>query len=148
MVRSVARVYGRLVPDDRKRVAIFCQNYGEAGAIDFFGPKYALPRAISGHQNYFLWGPGNATGEIMLILDHRADDSREQFRSVEDLGQIESSPWAMPWEQRLHIYLCRDFKERSARFLAETRIVAIARPLSVSSIACRVSAQIYEENFA
>ena len=33
-----------------------------------------------------------------------------QLRWVEDLGPIESSPWAMPWEQRNHLYLCRDLK--------------------------------------
>jgi hypothetical protein len=110
MVRSVARAYATLSPDDQKRVAIFCQNYGEAGAIDFFEPKFGLPPAISGHQNYFLWGPRAYTGEVLLVLDDSADDERQQFESVEDLGQIESSPWAMPWEQRNHIYLCRRLK--------------------------------------
>jgi len=110
MVQSVARVYTSLPPDEQKRAAIFCQNYGEAGAIDFFGPKYGLPPALSGHQNYFYWGPGDYTGEIMLVLDDDATDEREQFRSVEDRGMVESSPWAMPWEQRLHIFVCRDLK--------------------------------------
>ena len=110
MVRSVAKAHETLSPDDRKRVAIFCQNYGEAGAIDFFGAKFGLPPAISGHQNYFLWGPRDYTGEVLLVLDDGDDDERQQFESVEDLGQIESSPWAMPWEQRNHVYLCRHLK--------------------------------------
>jgi hypothetical protein len=110
MVASVAHVYHHLRPEDEKRAAIFCQNYGEAGAIDFFGPKFGLPPAISGHQNYFLWGPRDWTGEVLLVLDTRDDDERELFASVEDLGQIVSSPWAMPFERRTHIYLCRDLK--------------------------------------
>ncbi len=110
MVCSVAHVYTHLSPDDRKQAAIFCQNYGEAGAIDFFGPKLGLPPAISGHQNYFLWGFLDYTGEVLLVLDDSADDEQQQFESVEDLGQIVSSPWAMPWEQRNHIYLCRHLK--------------------------------------
>jgi hypothetical protein len=110
MVRSVAQVYGSLTPDEQKRAEIFCQNYGEAGAIDFFGPKYGLPPALSGHQNYFYWGPGDYTGEIMIVLDDEATDEREQFRSVEDRGPVETSPWAMPNEQRLHILVCRDLK--------------------------------------
>jgi len=110
MVGSVAHVYHHLRPEDEKRAAIFCQNYGEAGAIDFFGPKLGLPPAISGHQNYFLWGPHDWTGEVALVLDTSDEDERELFASVEDLGQIVSSPWAMPFERRVHIYLCHDLK--------------------------------------
>ena len=110
MVASVRHVYNHLRPEDKKRAVIFCQNYGEAGAIDFFGPKFGLPPAISGHQNYFLWGPRDWTGEVALVLDTRDDNESEQFASVEDLGQIVSSPWAMPFERRTHIYLCHDLK--------------------------------------
>ncbi len=110
MVASVAHVYHHLRPEDAKRAGIFCQNYGEAGAIDFFGRKRGLPTALSGHQNYFIWGPRGYTGEVMLVLDTDADDERTQFESVEDLGQVISSPWAMPWEQRMHIYLCHGLK--------------------------------------
>ena len=110
MVGSVAHFYHHLRPEDEKRAAIFCQNYGEAGAIDFFGPKLGLPPAISGHQNYFLWGPRDWTGEVALVLDTDDNDERELFASVEDLGQVVSSPWAMPFERQRHIYLCRDLK--------------------------------------
>ena len=110
MVGSVAHVYHHLRPEDEKRAAIFCQNYGESGAIDFFGPKLGLPSAISGHQNYFLWGPRDWTGEVVLVLDADDEDERKLFASVQDLGQVVSSPWAMPFERRRHIFLCRDLK--------------------------------------
>ncbi len=116
MVGSVAHVYHHLRPEDERRAAIFCQNYGEAGAIDFFGPKLGLPPAISGHQNYFLWGPRDWTGEVALVLDTNDEDERDQFGSVEDLGQIVSSPWAMPFERRMHIFLCRDLKASVREF--------------------------------
>jgi hypothetical protein len=110
MVGSVAHVYHHLQPEDRKRAAIFCQNYGEAEAIDFFGSKLGLPPAISGHQNYFLWGPRDRPGEVILVLDTDDEDERELFASVENLGQVVSSPWAMPFERRMHVFLCRDLK--------------------------------------
>jgi hypothetical protein len=116
MAASVGHVYNHLRPEDKERAAIFCQNYGEAGAIDFFGPKFGLPPAISGHQNYFLWGPRDWTGEVALVLDTRDEGAREQFASVEDLGQIVSSPWAMPFERRMHIYLCHDLKTSVQEF--------------------------------
>ncbi|MGH9617936.1 MAG: glycosyltransferase family 39 protein, partial [Acidobacteriaceae bacterium] len=43
MVAEVSRIYDSLSPADRAKAGIFCQNYGEAGAIDLFGPKYGLP---------------------------------------------------------------------------------------------------------
>jgi hypothetical protein len=110
MVGSVAHIYHHLRPEDEKRAAIFCQNYGEAGAIDFFGQKLGLPPAISGHQNYFLWGPRDWTGEVILVVDSNDEDERQLFGSVQDLGQVGSSQWAMPFERRRHIYLCRDLK--------------------------------------
>lgn len=110
MVRSVARAYATLSPEDQKRAGIFCQNYGQAGAIDLLGRKYGLPPALSGHQNYYLWGPRGYTGELLLVLDWPGGKEAEQFRTVEDLGVVDSSPWSMPFEQRVHIYLCRDLK--------------------------------------
>src|SRR5438034_6661060 len=110
MVGSVAHVYHDLHPEDEKRAAIFCQNYGEAGAIDFFGLKLGLPSAISAHQTYFLWGRSDWTGEVVSVLDTDDEDERKLFASVQDLGQIVSSPWAMPFERRTHIFLCRDLK--------------------------------------
>ncbi|MGH8162712.1 MAG: glycosyltransferase family 39 protein [Rhodanobacteraceae bacterium] len=110
MVRSVAQAYHRLTPNEHRMAGIFCQDYGQAGAIDFFGPQYGLPPAISGHQNYYLWGPRGDSGRLLLVLDAPGGDEPKQFRTVEDLGPIETSPWAMPWERRQHIYLCRDLK--------------------------------------
>src|SRR5438093_11367226 len=76
----------------------------------FSGRSSGLPPAISGHQNYILWGPRDWTGEVILVLDTNDENERELFASVEDLGQVVSSPWAMPFERRMHIFLCRDLK--------------------------------------
>ena len=121
MVVSIAHVYHHLKSEDEKSAAIFCQNYGEAGAVDFFGRKYGLPPALSGHQNYFLWGPRDYSGKVILVLDTDADDEREQFESVEDLGQVLSSPWAMPYERRTHIYLCHGLKTDLREFWPQVK---------------------------
>ncbi len=64
MAAAVAGPYNSLAPDVRAKTAIFGQNYGQAGAIDVFGPKYGIPEgsAISGRQRYYLWGPHGYTG--------------------------------------------------------------------------------------
>ncbi len=43
MVGSLARAYRTLSPDEQRRVGIFCQNYGQVGAVDFFGPRFGVP---------------------------------------------------------------------------------------------------------
>ena len=72
-------VYNSLPPDVRAKTAIFGQNYGQAGAIDLFGPKYGLPPAISGHQSYFLWGPRGYTGESVIVMAGRQEDLETRF---------------------------------------------------------------------
>ena len=62
MVATVASVYNSLPPEQRAKTAILGGNYGEAGAIDFFGPSYNLPKAISAHQNYYYCVPQDYTG--------------------------------------------------------------------------------------
>src|SRR5271157_2543541 len=68
MVATVARVYNGLPAEVRASTAIFGQSYGQAGAVDLFGPKYGLPQAISGHLSYYLWGPRGYTGESMIVM--------------------------------------------------------------------------------
>jgi hypothetical protein len=68
MVATIANVYHHLPPSDQTHCAILAGNYGEAGAIDLFGAQYGLPRSISGHNNYYLWGTRRHTGEVVILL--------------------------------------------------------------------------------
>ena len=62
MAQATAAVYHELTPEEQAVTAIFARNYGEAGAIDFYGPALGLPKAISGHLNYWYWGPADNIG--------------------------------------------------------------------------------------
>ena len=67
-VAEVARVYETLPEEDRKECVIFTGNYAQAGAIDFFGKKYGLPPAVSYHNNYYLWGPGETSWGVVIAV--------------------------------------------------------------------------------
>jgi hypothetical protein len=69
----VSGVYQRLPPEARARTALFAQNYGEAGALDWLGRTHGLPSARSGHNNYYLWGPGDEP-ENVLVVGGRLED--------------------------------------------------------------------------
>jgi hypothetical protein len=109
MAIAVARVYRSLPADVRARTAIFGQSYGHAGAIDLFGPRYGLPPAISGHQNYYLWGPRDYTGESMIVMGDRREVLERQFAYVEKVGHVEH-PYAMPYNH-IDIFYCRGMKQ-------------------------------------
>ena len=106
MVREVARIYHELPPERRAVTAIFANSYGQAGAIDFFGKKYGLPKAISNHQTYWLWGPRDYTGESVIVLGSDGTGDREHFASVEVAGRSDH-PYSRR-DEHFDIFLCRD----------------------------------------
>ena len=105
MAQVVADAYQKLPLEERKSCAIFGQNYGQAGAIDFFGAKMGLPKAISGHQSYFYWGPRGYTGECMIVMGDRPERLQELFESVKFAGAVDH-PLSMPYEH-FDVYVCR-----------------------------------------
>lgn len=107
---KVGEVYFSLSPADREKCAIFATNYGRAGAIDFFGRPLGLPRAIGGHNNYFLWGPRGYTGEVMIVIGGSVKDHAADFAEVKQVG-VTSCRYCMPYEDGVPIYLCRGLKK-------------------------------------
>ena len=108
LVAEVARIYRSLTPEDRARTAIFANNYGEAGAVDLFGPKLGLPPAISAHQSYFLWGPRGFRGDVVIVLQDDRESLERICASVEQAG-THFHPWGMA-EENNPIFVCRGLK--------------------------------------
>jgi len=108
MVAKVADVYNSLPPDQRAETAILAGDYGGAGAIDFFGRRYGLPKSISAHQNYYFWGPRDYTGESVILLEWSLKDAQYWCRSV-DVGPRNEPFYGMGWEH-YNILVCHDFR--------------------------------------
>jgi hypothetical protein len=108
LVAVVAQVYHSLPPDEQQRTAIYGTNYGQAAAVDFFGPQYGLPKAISGHQNYFLWGPRQYTGDIMILMGEEEAEARKHFESVTVAATL-NNRYAYRYENR-PVLVCRGLK--------------------------------------
>ncbi len=107
---EIARKYHSLSAQDQERCAIFVRNYGEAGAIDVLGRKYGLPRAVSGHNTYWYWGPGSYDGEVMIMVGGNVEKEAAAFESIERIGTTPDSKYSMPYERNRPIYLCRKLK--------------------------------------
>ena len=115
MADEVARVYRSLPAAGRSKVAIFGQNYGQAGAINHYGPALGLPPALSGHLTHWYWGPRDYTGEVMIVLDDSRETLETLFESVELAGHV-THRYSMPYE-RFDIHVCRRPKAGSLRDL-------------------------------
>lgn len=109
LAASVAEVYRKLSPEERSKCVIFTQNYGEAGAVEFFGKAYQLPKVISSHNNYWIWGPGNPSGRIVIVLGGDLEDHEEVFESVSEAGVFRCD-YCMPYEDNSPIYIGRNLK--------------------------------------
>jgi Dolichyl-phosphate-mannose-protein mannosyltransferase len=83
MTRTVASVYDDLPAVERSRACVFTANYGEASALNFLGERHGLPPAISGHNSYYLWGPGGCTGEVMITVGLPRGEVERGYAAVE-----------------------------------------------------------------
>jgi len=108
-VALAADAFNKLDPADRARCAIFVSNYGEAGAIDLFGPRYGLPPAITGHMTHYLWGPGDATGDVVLAYWPDREDLEKLFAEVVEVGRFHA-PFAMARQNDRPLFLCRGLR--------------------------------------
>jgi len=108
MVSAVAQAYQNVPLEERPDTAFFANDFAAAGAIDLLGPKYGLPKAISGHQSYWLWGPRNYRGKTMIIVGDTPRAAQEWFNQVTVMAELHH-PFAPPWENRT-VLLCRSPK--------------------------------------
>ena len=114
MVEQVARVFHGLPAEEQQRTSIFAGSYGEAGALSFFGPPLGLPKAISGHNSFYLWGPGAGGGDekwgTVIVLGEEPEDLEPLFEEVVLAGRF-SHPYAMPYRNDSPIVICRRAKQ-------------------------------------
>jgi 4-amino-4-deoxy-L-arabinose transferase-like glycosyltransferase len=107
LARDVASVYFALPARTRAHTAIYADTYGDAGALDFFGPRYGLPPPISSQNNYYLWGTRGYEGTTLVAIGAtRIDRLRRFYRSVV-LVRTSSEPYKWVVEGPAPIYLCR-----------------------------------------
>ncbi|MBF6592076.1 MAG: glycosyltransferase family 39 protein, partial [Ktedonobacterales bacterium] len=104
MAATVAGVYQRLPRDEQTRACILTLNYGEAGALDFYGPRYHLPPVVSGHNSYYLWGRGRCAGQVLITVGYSESDLRQSYASVTRMAST-SCAYCMPEEDGVPIYV-------------------------------------------
>ncbi len=110
LARTISRVYQALPAEERATARVWAQNYGEAGALEYFASRYPLPRVISPHNSYWYWGPG-PEGGTLIIIGGRRQDMDAAFEQVEDVART-ACRYCMPYENDRPIRIGRGWKVR------------------------------------
>jgi hypothetical protein len=103
---AVATVFHSLPPDEQARATIFGVNYGRAGAVALFGRQLGLPYPISVHGDFYLWGPGDRSGDPTIVVGGEADVLRKYCDDVTEAARAKN-PWGVDEEQDVPILVCR-----------------------------------------
>jgi hypothetical protein len=103
-VQAVAEVYRSLTPGQQAQAVILAGNYGEAGAIDYFGPRYGLPRPVSPVGTYWFFGPGDRRGDVVIAVGVPRDSLLPVFETVRTAA-VSRQPWVVPEEREVPIQL-------------------------------------------
>ncbi len=106
-VARVAAVFHSLPREEKEHAVIVTSNYGQAGAIDFYGPRHGLPGAEAPIGSYWFWGPGDKPGRVIIKVGGDREDL-EWFCGSVTLAATIDEPWVVPEEQNLAIWICRE----------------------------------------
>jgi 4-amino-4-deoxy-L-arabinose transferase-like glycosyltransferase len=104
LTANVEQIYAGLPPDQRAKACVLTSNYGEAGALSLLGAPGALPPIISAHNNYFLWGPGSCTGEVLITVGYKPSDFQPTYTHIV-LAGVEKCQYCVEYEKNLPIYV-------------------------------------------
>jgi 4-amino-4-deoxy-L-arabinose transferase-like glycosyltransferase len=121
LTTSVLIVYESL-PFEDTRCIVYTQNYGEAGAISFLGRPFGIPPTVSGHNSYYLWGPGENldSNTVVLVVGGDIEDHLKGFEEVELVARSQSK-YAMPYENNLPIFVCRRLRKPIEEIWPQTK---------------------------
>jgi 4-amino-4-deoxy-L-arabinose transferase-like glycosyltransferase len=110
LVNAVAKAYDSLPPEKRAQVVLVAENYGEAGAMELYGPKLGLPRVVSAAGSYWFFGPGEKPGTVVISLGVTREDLEKLYGTVTPAGRV-LNDWGVPEEQDVSIYVGEHPKE-------------------------------------
>lgn len=110
LAQTLTGAYRALPATDRAHAVILTGNYGEAAAVDRYGPRLGLPAAYSGHNAYGLWGPPPPGSAPVLVVGVGEQQLRRLFGAVQPIAQVDNAVHVDNDEQGRTIWLCTDLR--------------------------------------
>ena len=110
LMEAVNEAHATLSEEERTGAAVFGSWFGDTGAVNFFGRDAGLPPAISGHNNYWLWGPREFSGNVMIVIARSDSRLAELFERVDRVASV-GCRYCMPEMSRLSVYVGRGLRQ-------------------------------------
>jgi 4-amino-4-deoxy-L-arabinose transferase-like glycosyltransferase len=118
LVETIADIYTGLPVEERSLTGILTINYGEAGAVNLYGPVYGLPEAISGMNSYWWRGYGNPPPHTLIVVGYNRDTTAQFFELCNLAGHIENR-YGVENEETMYfsnIFVCRGLRDTWPEF--------------------------------
>ncbi len=112
----VIKTYNSLSDSEKADCVIYAENYGEAGAIKYYGKNYGLPEPVCFSESFLFWAPDSAKMNTLIYVNDDTGDVSYYFTTVELVGRI-TDPYAR--ESGLPVWLCRTPRNGFEEFYAE-----------------------------
>jgi 4-amino-4-deoxy-L-arabinose transferase-like glycosyltransferase len=113
LTAQVAAIYATIPENEKARTVILAGNYGEAGALDLYGPDYGLPPVISGANSLWQRGYGSFDPETVIVVGFEASHANRLFKDCKFAGNV-SNRYGVENEESIHhigLYVCRSPRE-------------------------------------
>jgi 4-amino-4-deoxy-L-arabinose transferase-like glycosyltransferase len=107
LAAAVAHVYDSLPAEKRAQVVLGADNYGEAGALEYYGPRLGLPRVVSSAGSYWFFGPGEKPGTVLVSLGVSKEDLERWYGTVTPAGRVINA-WGVPEESDVPIFVAEN----------------------------------------
>jgi hypothetical protein len=107
LARQVAAAYASLPPSEREGAMVLASNYGEAGALDLYGPGLGLPPVVSPHLTYYYWAPARMSPDVVIAVGYERQDLEPLFADVTLVGTIGNSYGVHNQEAGRPVVVCR-----------------------------------------
>ncbi len=120
LVTTLGRVYDALPPAQRREAIVMTSDYGQASAVDLLGRRAGLPQAISGHNNFYLWGTHGASGNVVIAIGIPEATLRGEWHDVRRAA-VYRDPYVLPDFDDLPVYVCTQPIESLARWWPSTK---------------------------
>jgi hypothetical protein len=108
LAKKTANIYQLIPLELRQKTAILTDNYGQAGALNWYWISEGFPSVVSGHNAYFTWGPPQpGRAAVLIAITRKPERLRQVYGEVVQVAATDNHPFAMPDANGVPIFLCQ-----------------------------------------